>query len=239
MKFHRLRKYLYLQCVVAEEKLVPDQDRIDTPAMTEGLSVHNLFQSNMVIQRERPIPIWGWASPGEKITATLGSETKTVAANADRAWRVEFSPRAAKTEPQTIVVQGKDKKVVLENILIGDVWLLGGQSNMEFELHKVEEGPLEIISANFDQIRLFTCPSKMDRCRESLSKHISGAISLANTFDKGIGMSVHETVRDMSGIGYVFGEYSHGNTRSDWNCRRLARWNIAADLDSHRHFKGH
>jgi hypothetical protein len=133
-------KVLVSASVVAEEKLVPGQDRIDTPAMTEGLSVHNLFQSNMVIQRERPIPIWGWASPGEKITATLGSETKTAEANADRAWRVEFSPRAANTEPQTIVVQGKDRNVVLDNILIGDVWLLGGQSNMEFELHKVPIG---------------------------------------------------------------------------------------------------
>ncbi len=133
-------KALASAMVATEDKLVPDQDRIDSPAMPEGLSVHNLFQSNMVMQREGPIPIWGWASPGEKITATLGSETKTVAANADRAWRVEFSPRAANTEPQTIVVQGKDKKVVLENILIGDVWLLGGQSNMEFELHKVPIG---------------------------------------------------------------------------------------------------
>ena len=144
----------------AEEKLERGQDRIDTPAIGSGLCVHNLFQSNMVVQRDKPMPIWGWAAPGESITVSFGRNTKSVTAAADRSWKVELPAIPASAEPRTITVQGKDGKIELTNILVGDVWLLGGQSNMEFEIAKLEEGPLEILSANFDQIRLFTVPQQ-------------------------------------------------------------------------------
>lgn len=208
-------KVLVSTKVGSEDKLVPGEDRIDTPAMTEGLCVHNLFQSNMVMQRDRPIPIWGWASPGEKITATFGSESRTTEANADRSWRVEFSSHAANAEPQTILVQGKDAKVVLDNILIGDVWLLGGQSNMEFELHKVEEGPLEIISANFDQIRLFTVPQQNGPdVAKAFPRQYQWNSFFSQHFRQGYwDVCSPETVREMSGIGYIFGRRIHMATR--------------------------
>ena len=145
--------------VRAAEKLEQGKDRIDTPAIGSGLCVHNLFQSNMVIQRDKPIRVWGWAKPGEKVTVTFGGKTQSSTAAADRSWKVELPAMPASSEPRTMVVQGKDKKIELENILVGDVWLLGGQSNMEFEIHKTEGGPLEIVSANFKNIRLFHRPA--------------------------------------------------------------------------------
>lgn len=68
----------------AEEKLVPGKNRIDVPAIGEGLCLHNLFQSGMVFQRDKPIRIWGWAEPGEKITVTFGEKTQACTAAADR-----------------------------------------------------------------------------------------------------------------------------------------------------------
>ncbi len=145
-------------CSQAQEKLVPGQDRIDTPAIDTGLCLHNVFQSNMVIQRDKPIRVWGWAAPGEKVRVTFGSQSQSVSAAADRTWKVEFPAQAANSQEQRMMVEGNSGKLELENILIGDVWLMGGQSNMEFALMKSEGGALEVISANFDKMRLLKSP---------------------------------------------------------------------------------
>jgi sialate O-acetylesterase len=94
----------------AEEKLVPGKDRIDVPAIGAGLCLHNLFQSGMVIQRDKPIRIWGWAEPGEKVTVTFGDQTQSATAAADRSWKVELPAMPVSSEPRTITVQGKSRK---------------------------------------------------------------------------------------------------------------------------------
>ncbi len=137
---------------------LPEADVIDVPAIAAGLCVSNVFQSHMVLQRDRPIAIWGWAAPGEQVAVSFGDERQTAQAAADRAWRVTFAARAANATPQQLVVQGKDARLVLDDVLLGDVWVLGGQSNMEFELAKVENGALEIVSANFPNLRILTVP---------------------------------------------------------------------------------
>lgn len=142
----------------AAEKLEHGKDRLDTPAIGAGLCVHNAFQSNMVIQRDKPIRIWGWAQPGEKVNVTFGGKTESATAAADRSWKVEFPAQAANAQPQHMLVEGKSQKIEMDNILIGDVWLMAGQSNMEFPLQKSEGGQLEIISANFDKMRLLKAP---------------------------------------------------------------------------------
>lgn len=103
--------------VHAAEKLEPGNDRIDTPAISSGLCVHNLFQSNMVMQRSKPIPIWGWAAPGETITVTFGGYNQSATAAADRSWKVELPAMPASAEPRTITVQGKDGKIELTKLL--------------------------------------------------------------------------------------------------------------------------
>ena len=142
----------------AQEKLVPGKDRIDTLAIDSGLCVHNAFQSNMVIQRDKPIRVWGWAQPGENVSVTFGGKTQSAKAAADRSWKVEFAAQSANSQAQRMVVGGKSKKIEIENILIGDVWLMAGQSNMEFPLQKSEGGELEVISANFNNMRLLKAP---------------------------------------------------------------------------------
>ena len=85
----------------AEEKLVPGKDRIDVPAIGNGLCLHNLFQSGMVIQRDKPIRIWGWAELGENVTVTFGEKTQSSTAAADRSWKVELPALPASSEPRT------------------------------------------------------------------------------------------------------------------------------------------
>lgn len=137
---------------------LPKADVISTPAIAAGLCVSNLFQSNMVLQRDQPIAIWGWAAPGEHLTAEFAGSTATTTATADRRWRITLPAQPANRRPQTLRIRGSHAELQLDNILLGDVWVLGGQSNMEFELEKVENGPLEIVSANYPQIRVLTIP---------------------------------------------------------------------------------
>ena len=199
----------------AADKLEQGKDRIDTPAIGSGLCVHNLFQSNMVVQRDKPIPIWGWATPGETITVTFGEKTQSATAAADRSWKVELPAMPASAESRAIMVRGKASKIELTNILVGDVWLLGGQSNMEFEIRKLEEGPLEILSANFDQIRLFTVPQQNGpETRKAFPRQHQWSAFFGQHFRQGYwDVCSPETVTDMSGIGYVFGRRIHMATR--------------------------
>jgi len=101
----------------AEEKVVPGKDHIDVPAIGDGLCLHNLFQTGMVLQRDKPIRIWGRAEPGVKVTVTFGETTQGCTAAADRSWKVELPSLPASSEPRTLVVQGKATTLKLENIL--------------------------------------------------------------------------------------------------------------------------
>lgn len=212
--------FILLTCCLATslhaaEKLERGKDRIDTPAVGSGLCVHNLFQSNMVVQRDKPIPIWGWAAPGESITVAFGEKTQSVTAAPDRSWQVALPAMPASSAPRTITVRGKTDSIELTNILVGDVWLLGGQSNMEFELHKLEEGPLEIISANFDHLRLFTVPQQDGpEIRKAFPRQYQWSSFFGRHFRQGYwDVCSPDTVGDMSGIGYVFARRIHMATR--------------------------
>ncbi|MGB2822805.1 MAG: hypothetical protein WBF17_17605, partial [Phycisphaerae bacterium] len=118
----------------------------------------NIFQTNMVLQRDKPVTVWGWADPGEKVTVSFAGQTAEAVAASDRSWKAALKPMPANSSPQVMTVKGRNKTLKLENILVGDVWVLGGQSNMEFALASVDDGELEVISANFPQIRLLTPP---------------------------------------------------------------------------------
>jgi sialate O-acetylesterase len=132
------------------------------PAMAEGLSLHNLFQSNMVLQREKPITIWGWAESGEAVTVSFGGQTQTTKAGADRSWKVIFPAMPATADPLQMAIKGKDATITLDNILMGDVWVMGGQSNMQEPLRNLENGAMEIATANFPKIRLLTVSAIID-----------------------------------------------------------------------------
>ncbi len=197
--------------MMAQEKLERGKDRIDTPAIGAGLCVHNLFQSNMVIQRDRPIGIWGWAAPSEKVTVTFGDNTQSVTAGADRSWKVELPAMPVSSEPQTISIQGKDTKIELTNILLGDVWLLSGQSNMEFPISKVDEGDLEIISANLKNIRLMTIPQQNGPAvLRSFPRLYQWNDFFGSHYRQGFwDVCTPETVNEMSAIGLVFARRIH------------------------------
>ena len=133
------RPLAYLGCMVAAlatqlvAQKMPREDVVEFPAVGEGLCMHNLFQSNMVIQRDKPVGIWGWADPGEQVIVTLAGKSETASAGKDRAWKCTSPAMPASSEPINITVKGKSKTLTLENIVVGDVWYLTGSTQLSGE----------------------------------------------------------------------------------------------------------
>jgi len=101
----------------------------DVPAIELGAP----FADNAVLQRQMPVPVWGWTKPGAKVTVEFAGQKKTGAAGADGQWMVELDPLQASADPrQMVFADDQGGNVTLENILVGEVWLASGQSNMQW-----------------------------------------------------------------------------------------------------------
>lgn len=118
------------------------------------VKVAGVFGDHMVLQRERPVPVWGTAAPGEKITVAFAGQTVTAVADARGRWRVMLAPLKASAAGQGMTVTGANT-VKFEDVLIGDVWICSGQSNMDMRLGGCKR-PEDIQSADFPGIRHFT-----------------------------------------------------------------------------------
>ena len=93
-----------------------------------------IFTDNLVLQRDRKVPVWGKADPGEKVTVKFAGQTVDAVAGADGAWMAELEPMPASSENRVMTISGAGNALELKNVLVGEVWLCGGQSNMEFPL---------------------------------------------------------------------------------------------------------
>lgn len=117
-----------------------------------------VFGDHMVLQRGKPNRIWGWTQPGAAVQVEIAGQTASATAAADGRWQAEFLPPAA-GGPYVLKVDGP-QHVELADILVGDVWLCGGQSNMEFGLRNALEGEAEVAAANHPAIRFYRVPTK-------------------------------------------------------------------------------
>ncbi len=90
----------------------------------------DILGDSMVLQQKQLVPIFGWADAGETVTVTFGKQKKTVVADANGKWRVDLKNLEAGFTPQILTIEGKNK-IELKNILVGEVWLVAGQSNMQ------------------------------------------------------------------------------------------------------------
>jgi sialate O-acetylesterase len=159
------------------------------------------FTDHMVLQRELPVPVWGHAEPGERVTVSFAGQKRRAKAGADGAWRVELKPLRASAEGRELVVTGSKtaEPIKLSDVLVGEVWLCSGQSNMDFTVAKTEKyyfaGVLneaeEVAAADHPRIRMFTGQWKKSYEREA---RIDGSWLVCTP----------ETVREFSAVGYFF-----------------------------------
>lgn len=123
------------------------------PMASADVTLPSVIGSHMVLQRDKPLPIWGWAEPGEAVTVTLADGKAAAKADAQGNWRAVL-PAMAAGGPHAMTVSGKNT-IELTDILVGEVWVCSGQSNMEWGIGAVMNGQKEIAEANYPKIRLF------------------------------------------------------------------------------------
>ncbi len=180
------------------------------PAHAE-LRVNHVFDNNMVLQREKPVRVWGWADAGEAVTVAFAGQEKTATTDADGNWAVELDALEASAAPRVLTVKGKHDTATFQNVLVGDVWVLGGQSNMEDTISYVYHGDVEVASANLPSIRLLTIPVAATPEPQDDFPRIDEFNAWSNVTEKKGSWAVcsPETVHRFSAIGYVFGRRLH------------------------------
>ena len=153
-----------------------------------------IFSDNMVLQRDKPINVWGSAAPGESVSVQLLGESAATKANSSGYWQVSFAAKSARTQAFKLIVTASNT-VTLDNLLIGDVWLAGGQSNMKWTLGKVDDFKALSEKANNSLIRVFNIPQTIakqpkttlnTKWQESSSANIKNFSAIAAIFAQDI-----------------------------------------------------
>ena len=130
------------------------------PPTFADVRLPKIFGDHMVLQRDSPLPVWGWAEPGEQVSVEFLGQVTSTSANAQGEWKVELPPAKA-GGPHTLTVTGTNS-VELQDVLVGEVWLCSGQSNMEMGVGLCLNPEAEIAAANHPQLRLFQIPKKLN-----------------------------------------------------------------------------
>lgn len=156
--------------------------------------VNSLFTSHMVLQRDQANRVWGWADAGEEVTVTIGDQTKTAMPGQGGRWEVVLAPLPV-GGPLTMVIKGKNS-ITIEDILVGEVWICSGQSNMQWAVQQSNNADLEIMAAKYPKIRMISVPQV-------------GTQEPQNDFKGSWAVCTPEVARDFSAVGYFFGRQLH------------------------------
>ncbi len=166
-----------------------------TSSLYADVKLPSIFSDHMVIQRDVEAPVWGWADAGEKVTVSFGGFSKTATADKDGKWMAKLAKSAANAKGQELKVKGNNE-IVFKNVLVGDVWICSGQSNMEWRLRQCTKKVDEITTtaAKNTQLRMY-----------DVSKHIKAKEPAEDC--PGTWMTTEDPakVQGFSGCGFFFG----------------------------------
>lgn len=121
--------------------------------LTAEVKIAGVFSDGMVLQRQMPVPVWGWSEPGQKVTVSFAGQEHEAVADNDGKWKVTLAPMEASFENREL----KAGDVVVKNVLVGEVWFCTGQSNMEWPLNRTGDSNVEW---KYPHIRVMTTPKK-------------------------------------------------------------------------------
>ncbi|MFG0262112.1 MAG: sialate O-acetylesterase [Novipirellula sp. JB048] len=180
----------------------------------------SVFSDHMVLQREQSVPVWGVANAGESITVKFANQTKSTTADPSGKWRVELDSMQANAEPQTLSVESAKAghRIELTDLLVGEVWLASGQSNMAWTMQMKPDSKADIPNSNHPHLRLFAIPR-------------TTALTPQQDVQANWTRSSPETSANFSAIGYYFGLRLHqelgvpvGIIQSAWGGTRIEPW---------------
>jgi len=132
---HLMRRLYLLPCILPLAVLAATA----SSSLAADLRLSQVFGDHMVLQRDKPVKVWGWAGKGERVTIAFAGQKRTATAAADGTWLITLRPMPASAEPRELVVSAAGAgaaalTVRCADVLVGEVWLLGGQSNTEMPL---------------------------------------------------------------------------------------------------------
>ena len=189
-----------------------------------------LFGDNMVLQRDQRLPVWGWASAGERITIRFNKQVVTLRADKEGNWKTALLPEKA-GGPFQLVVKGKNS-ITINNVLVGDVWVCSGQSNMEWQLVNTDAAAAEISQANYPMIRHFQVPKTV--ASQPLSDLSGGNWQVCTPLTAG----------SFTAIGYFFGKQLHkelkvpiGLLNTSWGGTHVETWTSRGAFENSDEFK--
>ncbi len=203
------------------------------PRADEGQArpfLHPLFTDHVVLQRDLPVPVWGWTEPGGRVKVTLAGQSVETTADDQGKWMARLGPYPA-GGPHAMAVTGP-KQAEVKDILVGDVWLCSGQSNMEWSVNHADRGPMEVAAADHPRIRLFTVPQK-------------AAVEPQILVDAAWEVCSPKAVAEFSAVGYFFGRDLQrelnvpiGLIDSSWGGTVAEAWASAGGLEPLGDFAG-
>lgn len=178
----------------------------------------HVFDNHMVLQRDMPLPVWGWAEPGEEVTVKLDDKTNAKAtANQQGNWKVTLPAIKADGQSHRLTVVGINR-IEIEDVLIGDVWIGSGQSNMEWTVNQSDNAQQEMAAATYPEIRCVMIPQAMSEQPQA-------------TCDARWTVCTPESVGGFSGVAYYFARRLHrelgvpvGIICSSWGGTPIEAW---------------
>jgi sialate O-acetylesterase len=185
-----------------------------------AISPAPLFQNGAVLQREKPVPVWGRADAGAKVTVSFGGQTKTTTADAAGRWQVALDAMPASAEGRTLTIaENASPALEIKDVLVGEVWLGSGQSNMQWSIAQVRQEDQDLAAAGpVPLLRLFQVPRTLNHARQETVK---AAWTPASP----------ETTRGFSAVAYFFGrklaeelKIPVGIIHSSWGGSRIEPW---------------
>ena len=193
------------------------------------LKLPAIISDHMVLQQKQANPIWGWDTAGTKISVTFSGQTKTAEADADGKWTVRLDAVPANAQPQTLVIEGTTKREI-QDVLVGEVWMCSGQSNMGFQLKEDWNGDLEALASKLPNLRLIKVPQV-------------GTQESKTDFNGAWKASVQDSAAGFSAVGLLFGRYLHeilevpvGLIDNSWGGSAAEAWVRRSSLESDSRF---
>lgn len=189
-----------------------------------------LFSDGMVLQRNKTIPVWGWADPNEKVEVNFNKLTRIITADKDGKWMIGLNAEKA-GGPFELTITGKNK-IVIKDVLVGEVWICSGQSNMEFQVSKTMNSEKEINDSNYPMIRHF-----------GVAQDLSGTPKEELKAGKWE-VSSKETVGNFTAIGYYFAKKLYGELKipigiinTSWGGTNVETWTSREAFQKSDEFK--
>ena len=212
-----LTKFLLIAC----SGLLP---LLPLSSLEADVRLPGFYTDHMVLQREMPVRLRGWAEAGERVTVRIANQSAETTTAADGTWQVELPALQASAEPQTLSFRGRNT-IVLEDVLVGEVWLCSGQSNMEWTVSRSSNAAEEAQSANHPLIRHIKFAHRATPVPQD---NVSGQWQICSP----------QTVPNFTGVGYFFARAVQkelgvpiGLINSSWGGTRIEPWTPPAGFD--------